>query len=375
MKKSALFIALIITVSYFTYAQNLFHVRTDTSCTPFTPIHPEGTINGALTYNWNFGNGQTSTAANAFVTYTTAGNYTISLTVTTATTDRIIKELTVTSIPNSWNDGILTDPEPDLYFKIKDQNGTILFNSPAIFDQFPPVTFKYGVLLKPNLMYSLELWEYDLIGQDDLLAYMTINTNTAQATLTNSGATLNYTTDTGKNSYAYSKTVTAKAQPIVTLTNVNGVLTPQVNQTLIAPTYAWYLNGGILTSVTTPTFRPTEAGNYTVRIATAGGCSGTSNVVNFTKVATVDLDPQNNWAIAPNPAEIGQNMQLNLISDKEQLVKMTIFDTVGKVLKEEERQLKSGDNQLHLAAFDKAGMFLIRMSTADGQKTLKVVVQ
>lgn len=89
----------------------------------------------------------------------------------------------------------------------------------------------------------------------------------------------------------------------------------------------------------------------------------------------LDLDPQNQWRIAPNPAEIGQNVQLNLLSDKEQTVKMTVFDAIGKVIRIEKRTLKSGENQWDLKGFQQAGLFWISIKTADGQKTLKVVVQ
>ena len=39
---------------------------------------------GTSTYQWNFGDGTTSTAQNPFHTYTTAGNYTVTLEVTDA---------------------------------------------------------------------------------------------------------------------------------------------------------------------------------------------------------------------------------------------------------------------------------------------------
>ena len=54
-----------------------------------------------VTQNWNFGNGTTSTLATPAVTYTATGNYTISLTVTTADgcTDVKTKNITVNSLP------------------------------------------------------------------------------------------------------------------------------------------------------------------------------------------------------------------------------------------------------------------------------------
>ena len=328
-----------------------------------------------MTYNWNFGNGQTSTLALPSLAYSVAGTYPISLNVTTATTDRVITEITVTAIPNTWNDGVLIDPKPDLYFKMKDNNGTIIYNSPAIFDKDPPVKFTNFVLMKPNLNYTLEIWEYDLIGQDDFLAYIPINTNNANGTLSNGGATISYLTDTGKSSYSYTKTVKALEKPTVTLTSANGLLTTQSNPSTVSYTYIWLLNGNVIAGATTATYRPTTNGSYSVRIVSIADCSATSNTINVSSVTTLDLDPQNSWKVVPNPIKIGKGFAVNILSDKKRDVKITIYNAVGQLLNQKSALLQTGENYLNLLPLKEAGIYYLKISSTQGQKVLKAVVQ
>jgi gliding motility-associated-like protein len=61
-----------------------FALNTDASCTlPYTPVFNNTTTgNGTLTYQWNFGNGETSADEEPVYAYTTPGVYTITLTAT-----------------------------------------------------------------------------------------------------------------------------------------------------------------------------------------------------------------------------------------------------------------------------------------------------
>ena len=374
MKATPIIVVFILTFSHLDGYGQIFQAR-DSGCINFSLINSESIINGALTYNWNFGNGQTSTLALPSLAYSVAGTYPISLNVTTATTDRVITEITVTAIPNTWNDGVLIDPKPDLYFKMKDNNGTIIYNSPAIFDKDPPVKFTNFVLMKPNLNYTLEIWEYDLIGQDDFLAYIPINTNNANGTLSNGGATISYLTDTGKSSYSYTKTVKALEKPTVTLTSANGLLTTQSNPSTVSYTYIWLLNGNVIAGATTATYRPTTNGSYSVRIVSIADCSATSNTINVSSVTTLDLDPQNSWKVVPNPLKIGEGFAVNILSDKKRDVKITIYNAVGQLLNQKSALLQTGENYLNLLPLKEAGIYYLKISSTQGQKVLKAVVQ
>jgi PKD repeat protein len=178
-------------------AQNLFHVWTDRSCIPFTPLHPEGIVNNALTYRWDYGNGFTSSLMNPNYTYRTTGTYPLSLTITTLATDRLVTDINVTAIPNTWRDGGITDLYPDLYFKVKDANGTIIYDSPARKQQTLPVQFLHAVLLKPNVNYTLEIWDWDALDENDFLGAVVIGSASA-GTFTANGITLSFNTTTNK---------------------------------------------------------------------------------------------------------------------------------------------------------------------------------
>ena len=360
-------------------AQNLFHTIADTFCVSYSPIHGQGTVNNALTYNWNFGNGQTSTVKSPVFSYTTAGAYTLSLDITTAATDRMMTKITVNAIPNTWNDGLGTDPMPDLYLIMKDQNGAIIYNSPAVFDKFPPVTFNHGILMKPNSAYTLEVWEYDFFGQDDFLAYIAINTNTETATLSNGGVSIQYASVTGKTAFSYAKKVLVLAQPTVNLSLSNGNLVAQATGGVTvngSVTYSWRLNNVGVATTTTSTYRPTQTGIYSVMISSGYGCSATSNSVTVTTVAVADLDPEKRWTLSPNPVNIGQPLEIVAISDKNQEVKAILMDVSGKILSIQTERLQNGENHLALTPPQYKGLFFVKIEAKDvGQKTFRFVVQ
>ena len=146
-----------------TAQQPVFFSVVDSACMPHTPnLSSPYVLNNALSYNWNFGNGTTSTANSPFMSYSTAGTYRLSLTVTTNATDKIVNQLTIAAIPNTWDDGLFTDPLPDLYYLVKNELGVIVFTSPVMFDKVPPVVFTNGFLMKADKNYTVELWEYDI---------------------------------------------------------------------------------------------------------------------------------------------------------------------------------------------------------------------
>ncbi|MBL7814174.1 MAG: T9SS type A sorting domain-containing protein [Saprospiraceae bacterium] len=353
-------------------AGQIFQAR-DSGCVNLSPIDNESIINGALSYSWNFGNGQTSTVAVPPLVYSVVGSYTLSLNVSVAATDRIMTELTVSAIPNTWNDGIGTDPLPDLYFRMIDQNGNVIFDSPAIFDKNPPVKFTNFILLKPNLNYLLEIWEYDIIGQDDLLGYMTVNTNQTSATLTNGGTTVSYLSETGKTTYSHSKTVKAIAKPTVTLSFANGLLTAQSSSANV--TYNWLRNGVVIDGATASTYRPTTTGSYSVRVTASSDCIINSNVINVTSVATIDLDDSNPWKIIPNPVKANENMRIYVLSYKTQPVKMTIYDLLGRIVQQKTEFLQSGENNFEMIAPKECGFYFIEIYSEKELKTLKLRVE
>lgn len=85
--RNLLFVLLCLPVMSFAQVNAYFTVSTNSGCLPvMVSITNQSTGTGTLSYNWNFGNGQTSTLQNPWsVNYITAGNYTITLMVTNGT--------------------------------------------------------------------------------------------------------------------------------------------------------------------------------------------------------------------------------------------------------------------------------------------------
>ena len=135
------------------------------------------------------------------------------------------------------------------------------------------------------------------------------------------------------------------------------------------------MNGNVIAGATTATYRPTTNGSYSVRIVSIADCSATSNTINVTSVATLDLDPQNSWKVVPNPLKIGEGFTVNILSDKKRDVKITIYNAVGQLLNQKSTFLQTGENYLNLLPLTETGLYYVKISSTEGQKVLKVVAQ
>ena len=156
-----------------------------------TSITFTSTSTNADTYAWSFGDGGTSTLANPSHTYSAAGVYNISLTVTNAKGSHTSSQsLTITapvvynnlsinkvSITNlDWLDGAgagwdATDG-PDLYFELCDAAGTVLITSKTtrvdnVVAAMLPVAWTLASnVTNLNTVFIIKVWDYDAIGND-----------------------------------------------------------------------------------------------------------------------------------------------------------------------------------------------------------------
>lgn len=117
------------------------------------------------TYQWDFGNGQTSTAQNPPpVTYNTPGVYPVTL--TTNVYDHVFNSLTV-SASGGWYSGDIEElfgGQPDLYFVLT--HGSNTYQSNYISDSNPATFSNLGIVLS-SLSISLAIWEYDPVSSND----------------------------------------------------------------------------------------------------------------------------------------------------------------------------------------------------------------
>lgn len=226
---------------------SVFTVTPSSGCGTVTATFNNTSV-GASSYTWNFGNGTTSTLQSpAPVTYSTAGNYLVSLTTQSASgcSNVSSQQVQVFATPTitTVSDTICTGGQATISATASTPGGTYSW-SPGGFN-----TASVNVSPGANTTYTVTYTSPDNC------------TATATATVTvNSG---NFTVNAGAD------TTICGNQAI----NLNGSVTP-------AGTYTYQWTGGTITNATTltPTVSPVITTTYTLSVTSAGGCSRTDDV-------------------------------------------------------------------------------------------------
>ncbi len=157
------------------------------------------TSTNATSYQWNFGNGQTSTVKNPTHTFNTGGTYTVTLrainaagnqetqqnvTIQAAPTKVRITRITITNFPGtksgggSWDNNPITGNYlPDIYATLTDVNSTVLFNTGSANrkeNASPNTTYFWNInYLLSNLGTAIyvDLWDYDDTSSDEFIGW------------------------------------------------------------------------------------------------------------------------------------------------------------------------------------------------------------
>lgn len=88
-----------------------------------------------------------------------------------------LKSFTISTISQNWWYTPLADELPDLYIKVKNSLGQIVFTSNYRNNTNPIVTFDNLNILLTSSPYTIELWDYDSVGGDDFCgSYIISNT-------------------------------------------------------------------------------------------------------------------------------------------------------------------------------------------------------
>ena len=87
----------------------------------------------------------------------------------------MLQSVTIADVAQSSNWYITGEGTADVYIKIKDSAGNLKFTSSRYDDPTFPVTFSIGMQVTTP-PYSIEVWDYDPIGSDDLIETITLET-------------------------------------------------------------------------------------------------------------------------------------------------------------------------------------------------------
>lgn len=120
----------------------------------------------------------------------------------------------------------------------------------------------------------------------------------------------------------------APLKPVITKTGL------QMNSSVAATKYQWYLNGNILPNDTLPSIAPVISGSYTIEITDANGCKITSDPFNFVyNIGLNEYALNSDIRVFPNP----NNGITNLLIDSEfnGEVSIMVTDVLGNVIHEQ----------------------------------------
>ncbi|OFX82315.1 MAG: hypothetical protein A2W99_09695 [Bacteroidetes bacterium GWF2_33_16] len=95
-------------------------------------------------------------------------------------------------------------------------------------------------------------------------------------------------------------------------------------------TYQWYLNGSIINGATNQTYTPTVSGNYTVIITNSSGCNSVaSDPVNVVISGIQDINPFS-LKVYPNPLQTHTRIEYYLTNTQQ--IKIALYDVAGNLI-------------------------------------------
>ena len=136
--------------------------------------------------------------------------------------------------------------------------------------------------------------------------------------------------------------VTVNANPIVPTISPSGIEI----QSSPASAYQWNFNGFPILGATFQNIFPANAGEYTVTVYNANGCSNTSAVYIVTTVGLNTMTVDNTVTIHPNPAV--NNAMLTINAEVNEAAVVLLYNNIGELIAEEKINLTVGSNNKNI---------------------------
>lgn len=188
------------------------------------------------------------------------------------------------------------------------------------------------------------------------------STGLDNANISNPMASPNTTT-----SYTVTGIVAGCTTSDVVLVNVN----PNPNVPTISPSgieiqsspafgYQWNYNGNPIPGGTLQNIFPANAGNYTVTVYNANGCSSTSAPYTVTTVGLNTIKIDNTVTVYPNPAV--NNAMLTINAEVNETAVVLLYNNLGELISEEKINLTVGSNKKNISLENLAvGIYTVKV--------------
>lgn len=225
---------------------------------------------GPYTYAWNFGDGTTGTGATATHSYTVAGNYAVTVTVTDSTGKKAVSA----PVDLSFTGG----PPPHLTVtaSASPTSGlvpvTVAFHATAT-GGVPPYTYSWA--FGDGTTSTL---------QNPTHTYTAAGNYTARVTVTDSAGTVAASSPISLSFTTHALSITATASPTTGQVPVPVTFTSTPTGGVPPYTYAWTFGDGATSTSQNPSHTYAAAGTYTadVRVMDSAGTIATSNPISLT---------------------------------------------------------------------------------------------
>ncbi|MBK9329074.1 MAG: PKD domain-containing protein [Sphingobacteriales bacterium] len=161
---------------------------------------------------------------------------------------------------------------------------------------------------------------------------------------------------------------TPPAKPILDIRNDSLIATGSS-----AITYKWYLNGVLQSSTDSPSFKPTQPGNWTVVAFSANNCVSETSAP-FIVSGVKKNSQQVLFAVLPNPNKGQFDIQITAAKSGQYMLSM--YNVAGQELRKETLNVSKGTSTLHFNADHlENGMYFISVYGEEGMVTQTVLIQ
>ena len=369
-----------------------FSVSENTICTydsiSFVNFHPSNGYTPVIfqttgyTYDWDFGNGQTSSAENPQpIEYSQDGTYNVLYNVYI---DTIGFKLTEITINNFSCDDFTSLNDPDIYIVIIDGDGVTVFNNSSnyVTTNSGPITFYLDILLD-NPPYFVKVMDDDSGDANDncidgdehdgstvLDDYFTMNNETGFGintfNKTNGGLDFDYTLNKVVSNHTANEIINVyESIPDSFEISINS---DTILANITADNFIWYFNNNEISGENDSFIVVNQNGNYYCEAENMNFCSNTSNIITYTN-SSVDEILKQKLTIYPNPTSGNIYIKSSYYNYNDYI---NVYNAYGKLLLS--KKVESNLTDIDISDFP-SGIYLISYINENNIIAKKIIKQ